>query len=229
MFIHGGGFTSGDKSGRKQMAPIFKQLEAGWSVVNVNYLLTSGTKNVYPSQMLDLRAAAAYLKGNTGTLGINMSKFVVAGHSAGGTLASLIGVGHNSAVPAFRGFPKVSGWVSISGIADFNLDNLSGMWGRGWMTNSSFASLSTQASPVTHFDRFDPKGYWIHGSRDTLVPPAAASVMLTKSAMGGFADKLQVDLVDDQKNGNALPASSVGHAPAAGANTAELTRWFKTL
>lgn len=84
VWFHGGGLEGGDKR-------IPKQLKGqGIAVVAVNYRLYPKIKN--PRYLEDAAAAMAWVFKNVGDYGGDPNKIFVAGHSAGGYLANMIGM-----------------------------------------------------------------------------------------------------------------------------------------
>jgi arylformamidase len=86
VFIHGGFWQAMDKSDFSFIAPEF--LAAGISVAVINYALA-------PSVGMDeivaqSRAALLWLVRNAGSLGIDIGRIAVSGHSAGGHLAAMM-------------------------------------------------------------------------------------------------------------------------------------------
>lgn len=93
VMIHGGAFQMGDKT---DLAVWPEVLEAGIAVVRLNYRLT-GT-DIWPAQVEDILSAIVYLQRNGADLGLDPSRIVLLGHSAGAFLAvstalSLVEVG----------------------------------------------------------------------------------------------------------------------------------------
>jgi acetyl esterase/lipase len=109
VMIHGGAFQMGDKS---DLAVWPEFLDAGIAVVRPNYRLT-GTDQ-WPAQAEDCLAAIVHLQREGAALGLDPSRMVLLGHSAGAFLSvstalSLVEVG----LP-----PK--GVVSLYGPMDFS-------------------------------------------------------------------------------------------------------------
>jgi acetyl esterase/lipase len=93
VMIHGGGFQAGDKS---QLEIPAELLAAGIAVVRLNYRL-SGT-DLWPAQAEDCLAAIVHLQRQGPDLGVDPSRIVLFGQSAGAFLAvstalSLVEVG----------------------------------------------------------------------------------------------------------------------------------------
>ena len=109
VMIHGGGFATGDKS---ELAIWSERLAAGIAVVRLNFRL-SGT-DPWPAQAEDCLAAIVHLQREGAALGLDPSRIVLLGQSAGAFLAvttalSLVEVGLS---------PR--GVVSLYGPMDFS-------------------------------------------------------------------------------------------------------------
>ncbi len=112
LFVHGGGWRFGNKSliGRgAAFAPFRKVLLAnGYAVASVNYRLTPEGA-FFPDQIHDVKAAVRYLNVTGSQYGVDATRIVVAGDSAGGNLAMLMG--------ATIGDPELEGEVGVRGRA----------------------------------------------------------------------------------------------------------------
>lgn len=109
VMVHGGAFKLGDKS-ELQIWP--EILEAGIAVVRVNYRLSGTAK--WPAQGEDILAAVVHLQREGAALGLDPSRIVLMGQSAGAFLAvstalSLVEVGL-----------RPRGVVSLFGPMDFS-------------------------------------------------------------------------------------------------------------
>lgn len=85
VWIHGGGWQGGSKE--QCEAPWLT--EHGYAVASISYRLTD--KAVFPAQIHDCKAAVRWLRANAGRFGYTTNKIAVAGSSAGGMLAALMG------------------------------------------------------------------------------------------------------------------------------------------
>lgn len=84
VWFHGGGITTGNKHIPEKL------MEQGIAVIAVNYRLSPKVKN--PAYIEDAAAAVAWTFKNIENYGGDVSKIVVSGHSAGGYLASMVGL-----------------------------------------------------------------------------------------------------------------------------------------
>jgi acetyl esterase/lipase len=97
VVIHGGGWDSG---GRTEIAGFDDWLaHQGWAVAAIDYRLAPA--HPWPAQRDDVLAAVAWLKAQAAGLGIDGSKLVLFGRSAGGQIAAA--VGYTAHDPAIRG------------------------------------------------------------------------------------------------------------------------------
>lgn len=86
LFIHGGGWTRGDKSEVGAQPRLFN--EAGMVLVSIDYRLSPAFR--HPAHVDDVAAAIAWAKKNISSFGGDGEKLVVMGHSAGSHLAALV-------------------------------------------------------------------------------------------------------------------------------------------
>ncbi|MCL4679253.1 MAG: alpha/beta hydrolase [Alphaproteobacteria bacterium] len=87
IFVHGGGWSHGDKRMAVKMGPFYAQ--RGAILVSLNYRLAPKTK--YPGFAEDLAAAVKWIDSNIGEYGGDRKTMVLSGHSAGAHLVALIG------------------------------------------------------------------------------------------------------------------------------------------
>ena len=93
LLVHGGGWQSGDKS---QMHTIGKELAAnGYVAVAVEYRLSPEAK--YPEAVFDLKSAIRWMRANADKILLDTKYIASLGTSAGGQLASLLGVTNGNA------------------------------------------------------------------------------------------------------------------------------------
>jgi acetyl esterase/lipase len=89
VFVHGGGWRTGDKRGtrRSQQGPHF--LATGHAFASVNYRLVPSVD--VETQAQDVATALKFLLDRAPSLGIDRRRVVLMGHSAGAHLAALVG------------------------------------------------------------------------------------------------------------------------------------------
>jgi acetyl esterase/lipase len=182
IWIHGGAWRSGSKSD----VPIKGLLEHGFSIASVDYRLTPEAP--FPAQVHDIKAAIRFLRSRATQYGLDPQRFLIAGASAGGHLAALVGVstgvselegGERSTAP--ESSSAVAGIVSFYGASNLQtiLDQSTphGLSVRVPALKLLLGGLPEEhpqqaklASPVTHVDPHDPPLLLIHGDQDPQMP-----------------------------------------------------------
>ncbi|WP_353133640.1 alpha/beta hydrolase [Pseudopedobacter sp.] len=116
ILIHGGGWQSGDKS---QMHAIAKTLAGyGYVAFSVEYRLSLEAK--YPQAVYDLKAAIRWMRANAKQFNLDTGKIASLGTSAGGQLATLLGVTNRN--KSFEGVQRGNSQFSSSIQAVVNID-----------------------------------------------------------------------------------------------------------
>lgn len=175
LFIHGGGWVGGDKTGQDPWFLPFVQ--KGWHVVNMTYRLGPGTA---PDAVDDALCALKWVVDNAGDYGFDPSRIVVSGGSAGGHLALVTGIlgsreGHSCYPGGNFRVGAVVNWFGITNIETVDAYLAEAMpdfnYARSWAGGESrIADLSSRYSPVLIVDKGAPPVLTIHGEEDTVVP-----------------------------------------------------------
>jgi acetyl esterase/lipase len=181
VFIHGGGWLSNDKYADigYMKSTVSEILDSGFALVSIDYRFS--TEAVFPAQMLDCNAAISFLVDNAEKYQLDMERMVIMGFSAGGHLASMVGLANNNNVEAFylsgsNRDCKPKGVVDFYGPADLTLfpganDANSP---EGLLIGAApldRPDLAKNASPISFIDENDPPFLIIHGEKDDLVSP----------------------------------------------------------
>ena len=122
LFVHGGGFTGGDKN--VPGTPRYDLVGAwavrhGWIGVTMTYRLAP--EHRWPAGGQDVAAAVAWLRGNIAGYGGDPGKIVVAGNSAGAVHVASFVAGHGSG-----SLYGVRGAALLSGVYDLDLAHRGG-------------------------------------------------------------------------------------------------------
>jgi hypothetical protein len=132
VFVHGGGFTGGDK--HVAGSPMYDHVGAwavrnGWVGVTITYRLAP--EHTWPSGAQDLAAAVQWVRGNIASYGGDPSRVVVAGHSAGCVHVASYLAGHGGGtLEGIRGGALLSGFYQIPDGAERGGPELSYFGGR---------------------------------------------------------------------------------------------------
>lgn len=95
LYIHGGGWTSGDKG--EFPKTLIEELVGNrkYILVSMNYRLVKDGKNRFPAQMEDVTNAIKFLNGAAKKFHFNENEFALMGGSAGGHMAMLYAYGYD--------------------------------------------------------------------------------------------------------------------------------------
>jgi len=238
VYIHGGGFASGDKYPLTNMGNLKRQLHRGYSIVSINHRMSQGMfdadgafvvewkgslpwpfvvtdgGNNFPDAMADVAAALNWVKSRGPSYGLATGNIVVAGFSNAGTMAALAGTTANSNDPVFASMPKVNGWISIAGPLDWDAFPDGANWGKVWM-GDEWPAFKDRSNPINHYDGADPPGYLIYGVKDGLVPVAnAVNFQRRFEQRDELAyNRLSVDIVDRLADGRLMTRDAIGQPP----------------
>ena len=109
IWFHGGGLTGGNKELPEELK------NQGIAVISVNYRL--GPKVISPKYIEDAAAAVAWVFKNIPSFGGDESLIFVSGHSAGGYLASMVGLDKKWLNTQGIDANKIAGLIPFSGQA----------------------------------------------------------------------------------------------------------------
>lgn len=163
IFIHGGGWSEGDKAPLAVVLP-------GYLVVSINYRMYPDA--VFPAMIEDVKSAIRFLRANAAEYHLDPSRIALIGHSAGGHLAALAGLAgaeagwdvgmHLEQSSRVQAVIELSGptdlqatfpdWVEDLKIKVFGADGLSG------------------GSPIHYAKKDAPPFLIVHGDADAAVP-----------------------------------------------------------
>ena len=147
LFIHGGGFKGGDKAEFRSASVCADLARAGYVAVSCNYILSTKEKpGAWPQNIADCREAVRWIRKNARDLGINPQRIAVAGGSAGGYLALMVGLTDEK--PELGGDPKsaisskVSAVIDLYGVTSIEKYTKDMVVNLGADTNKIFSPLS---------------------------------------------------------------------------------------
>lgn len=175
VFIHGGGFTGGDKAEYRSASVSADLCRAGYVVVSCNYVLGPKDKpGVWPQNIADCRNAVRWVRAHAKELGVNPDKIAVAGGSAGGYLALMVGLSDDKTGPGgdptAKHSAKVSAVIDMYGVVSF------AKRGKGEVPGTSPAEQAAYL-PESQCDAQDPAVLILHGTADTTVDIAQSDDM----------------------------------------------------
>ncbi len=187
VWIHGGGWKSGDKGEARAKEICITLQIAGYVAISINYKLGPGS---WPTNLLDCKNGVRFLRAHAAEYHIDPARIAVAGGSAGGHLSLMVGltVGKKEFEPDAP-YPGVSSAVrcviDMYGIANLSVHGQTDAKGQPTATrklmNDSLADFGAAndeadvfriASPVTYVAKGAPPVLILHGNADTTVDHA---------------------------------------------------------
>jgi acetyl esterase/lipase len=190
VLIHGGGWTSFDKSTMRGMANFLAR--SGFVAVSVDYRLLHGNENRWPAQLDDVQRAVRWLRANSSKYNIDPKRIGAFGHSAGAQLAALLGMEdtRDNSDPALAKYSsRVQAVVDVSGPSDFTTnrdpdgdEQLANFLGADYAKSPD---VWQSASPVFHAAKSNAPFLIVHGTRDEMVPIAQAQELYDKLKQAG--------------------------------------------
>lgn len=181
IWVHGGAW----RSGSRESVDLKGLVDLGWAVASVDYRLSTQAR--FPAQIHDIKAAIRFLRAHAADLGLPADQFVIAGSSAGGHLAALVGV--------TNGNPDLEGVVGDNLTISSHVQAIVDLYGASNLTTileqstphglgvrvpalelllggqpSKVPELARLASPTFHVDSSDPPLLLMHGDADPQMP-----------------------------------------------------------
>ncbi|MBI3161945.1 MAG: alpha/beta hydrolase [Chloroflexi bacterium] len=189
MYVHGGGWSKGDKSEGAGAMEINSLQHAGFLVAAVNYRLAPEYK--FPAMIEDVKCAVRSLRAHAEEYNLDPNRIGAYGGSAGGHLVSLLGTTDESA-----GFDvgeyldqssRVQAVVDMFGPADLTVQ-FEGGYEKARRVFGDFDAAP--ASPVTYVSADDPPFLILHGEQDMLVPIEQSEIFLAALQQAGVPAEL---------------------------------------
>jgi acetyl esterase/lipase len=184
VFVHGGGWQNGDKSGGR--GRVVSYVATGrYAAVSIGYRLSS--EAVWPAQIHDCKAAIRWLRAHAAEYRLDPERIAVWGTSAGGHLAAMLGV--SQGVEGLEGevgphrdqSSRVRCVVDFFGPAEMltmgdhpsSIDHHSPQSPESRLIGGAVLEhpdRARSASPIEHVSRDDAPHLIVHGTADKLVP-----------------------------------------------------------
>jgi len=193
VWVHGGAWMMG----HRRPCPLTFLTEHGFAVASVSYRFAQ--QATFPAQLHDCKAAVRYLRANAAEYGYDAERIGVAGGSAGGHLAALLGTTgnapethgelgeHTDTSPAVQAVYDLFGPTDLAAMdedipnADENeLAAFSPITLLLGADPDDRPDLAAAADPGHFVDADDPPFMIVHGTRDPLVPLSQSEYLAEK-------------------------------------------------
>lgn len=157
LFVHGGGWTTGDRAMLYPYAHAFAA--EGWAAFSVGYRTFGSHGTDAHAALEDVRAALRTLRDRAEEFRIDPSRIVVGGGSAGGHLSA--------AAAMIEPEAPVAALLLFNPAIDTSLDPVPPRWGA---IAERFSGRGREISPTHHVLPGQPPAIVFHGQEDRLVP-----------------------------------------------------------
>jgi acetyl esterase/lipase len=194
ILIHGGGWTSFDKTTMHGMATFLAR--SGFVAFSVDYRLMHGAENLWPIQLDDVQHAVRWIRANAAKYGVDPDHIGAFGHSSGAQLAALLGMeeARETSDPVLAKYSsKVQAVVDVDGPTDFTTHGdsdgdifLTAFFGGDYVHHPA---VWQDASPVFHVSRNSSPFLIVHGTHDEYVPITQAQELADKLKQAGVPVK----------------------------------------
>ena len=205
VWIHGGAWMLNDKyADMSYMKNTIKGfIDSGYALASIDYRYS--TEAVFPAQIQDCNEAVEFLYQHAAQYKLDKDRIALIGFSAGGHLASLMGLSNNNAVkefytngnkPHFKikcvlDFYGPSDFVMLASNPDTSINNMrnpvSILLGALPVDRPD---LAKRASPVTYIDKNDPRFIIVQGEKDESVPNTQSKILSAWLKLAGVQNKL---------------------------------------
>jgi acetyl esterase/lipase len=205
IWVHGGAWMMNDKYA--DMGYMTKTIRAivenGYALASIDY--RHSTTAIFPAQIQDCNQAVEFLYAHASQYKVDKNNFALMGFSAGGHLASLLGLSGNDNVKEFYPAQKKPSF-SIKAVVDFYgpsnfllffsnavpeaVDNpVAKLLGASPLVRPD---ISDRASPVTYVNKNDPPFFIVHGEKDDQVPTAHSYLLKSYLDIAGVQNEITV-------------------------------------
>lgn len=207
VWIHGGAWMMNDKhADMGYMRNTVKGfIENGYVLASINYRYS--TEAIFPAQLQDCNQAIEFLYQHAAQYHIDKNRIAVIGFSAGGHLASLLGLSANNNVKDF--YPggssphfKIKCVLDFYGPSDLiamaSRPDTSATPGRDPVsillghTPIERPDVARKASPVSYVDEDDPPFFIVQGEKDESVPNTQSRLLSSWLTVTGVKNQLTV-------------------------------------
>lgn len=191
LFVHGGGWTMGDRADATDAAPVRALLADGWAVATISYRLAPTSE--HPAQIRDVRRAVRHFRRHDDELGVDGSRMLLVGFSAGGHLALLAG----ATTPGIDGVIAIAPVTDVDAFATRLPMAVAMLLGCPFDAPLCDDTARRELDPIAALDRDDPPVLVIAGALDDLTTiDEQIDPYVTAARTRLPADHVWVDVVD---------------------------------
>ena len=182
IMIHGGGWSTGDKSELTVYVDTMKKRLPDYAIININYRLSVNATTTFPTQENDVKAALDFIYSKRNEFQIS-DKYVLLGVSAGSHLALLLAYKYTNpvkikAVVDFFGPTDMAAMYNDPASVFAPPSSISQLFNGA--TPTSNPMIYGQSSPITFANAQAVPTIILHGGADPLVKVSQATTLRDK-------------------------------------------------
>jgi acetyl esterase/lipase len=193
LFVHGGGWVAGTKTGTPGMSYFLDLARRGYTTFSIDYRLAP--TDTFPANIIDVKCAVRHIRASAAAYNIDPQRIGAWGASAGGHLVALLGTSDQSAGWDVGQYldqsSRVSVVVDMYGIHDLTTEyvvgNIRGLDRMAFGAKSPLDPILAQASPVSHITPDDPPFLLLHGDMDPTIPVTQSQIFHDRLVTGGVS------------------------------------------
>ncbi|MCK5175762.1 MAG: alpha/beta hydrolase fold domain-containing protein, partial [Planctomycetes bacterium] len=182
VFVHGGGWRSGDKRSNSFLNPILEFAAKGYVCITVNYRMLDEVK--MPDIIADVKCAVRWLRAHAGKYNVDPDRIGAYGNSAGAHLVTMLGLcpteaglegdgpwqEYSSMVQAVVASATPTGWVLSPERQKQSDERRKNRPATGNDTRSMPLKVKKQVSPTSYVSADVPPMLFVHDDSDSTVP-----------------------------------------------------------
>lgn len=176
ILIHGGGWSSGDKSELSMFGKAFQK--KGFAVANMNYRLSPASDDNFKMQLDDIEALINYLHAHAITHTYSHNRLYTMGHSAGGHLA--LSYAYTRSLKPIKAVAAMAAPTNLHNLAYYNAAVYEGLLSPylGAPLHAASAERYKGASPYYQVKAGSPPTLLFHGTLDIVVNIEQAQALI---------------------------------------------------
>ena len=197
--IHGGGWQGGSPAAYRHWGPLYAKHGVGLFAIKYR-LAKAGT---YPKAAYDVKAAIQFVRAKAAELGADPDRIGLQGDSAGGHLASLVGIAPDQFKSEHQNAPHAAVPAGVKTVVSFyGIYDMLAQWQHDQIarprdqisekflgaTPMQNRKLYFESSPISYatIDRNRTRFLLVHGTDDDIVDKAQAEQFWTALNQAGF-------------------------------------------